>query len=374
MNAVRPERGPQMDAFLSRIGWEGAVRRMLAGDASFRRYERVEWQGRIAVLMDAPPPWEDVRPFIAVTKHLEACGASVPGIIAADEAEGFLLLEDLGDASFTRLLKADAARELELYMAATDALVEIVRLSPTLVIPAQAGIYCQPSMVRAPFPAVDSRLRGNDEVILPPYDMAVYLREAGLFAEWFLPQVYGIEKARELREEWLVLWRGVIAEAGLQQACLVHRDYHADNLFWLHGRDGHRAVGMLDYQDALWGDAAYDLASLLEDARRDVSPTTVKQCIAHFVKQLGEDPVLFRQRYAVLAAQRNAKIIGIFVRLCVRDGKAHYLDYLPRVWGHFLHDITHPALGPVKQFVEAHVPQEWTGVFKANVGIGGIVP
>ncbi len=304
----------------------------------------MEWQGRIAVLMDAPPPWEDVRPFIAVTEHLARCGASVPAIIAADEAEGFLLLEDLGDASFTRLLKADAGRELELYTAATDALAEIAALSPKL------------------------------GLALPPYDMAVYLREAGLFAEWFLPQIYGIEKARALREEWLALWRGVIAEHPPEQNCLVHRDYHADNLFWLTDRAGHQAVGMLDYQDALWGDAAYDLASLLEDARRDVSAATVKHCIAHFLAKTGQDAARFRCRYAVLAAQRNAKIIGIFARLCIRDGKAHYLDYLPRVWEHFLQDITHPALVPIRQFVEQHVPREWAGRFEAQVEIGGIVP
>ncbi len=345
---TRPERGDAMDEFLGRIGWQGAVRRMLAGDASFRRYERVHLGNSIAVLMDAPPPWEDVRPFIAVTDVLARCGVTVPNILAADEEQGFLLLEDLGDLSFTRLLRAEPARERELYLAATDALSSIHAASIA-----------------------------NSEALssaIPPYDMSVYLREAGLFAEWFLPQIYGVARARELREEYLEIWRGILTTTAPKQSCIVHRDYHADNLFWLSEREGHRAVGMIDYQDALWGDPAYDLASLLEDARRDVADTTVADCFARYVTAIGEDAHTFAARYSVIAAQRNAKIIGIFARLCVRDGKAHYLDYLPRVWGHFTNDISHPLLAPLKAFVDAHVPLAWRGVFEAKIDIGGITP
>jgi aminoglycoside/choline kinase family phosphotransferase len=345
---TRPERGDAMDDFLTRNGWAGAVRRMLAGDASFRRYERVHFGNSIAVLMDAPPPWEDVRPFIAVTDVLARCGVTVPNIIARDEQEGFLLLEDLGDLSFTRLLRAEPQRERELYLAATDALIAIHVAST-----AHAATLSS---------------------ALPPYDMAVYLREAGLFAEWFLPQIHGIARARDLREEYLAIWRGILTKAPPKQHCIVHRDYHADNLFWLSERTGHHAVGMIDYQDALWGDPAYDLASLLEDARRDVSDSTVADCFARYCTEIGENAHEFAARFSVIAAQRNAKIIGIFARLCIRDGKAHYLDYLPRVWGHFMQDISHPLLAPLRSFVEAHVPPEWRGAFAADVAIGGITP
>lgn len=338
----RPDRSAAMDAFLERIGWTGARREVLAADASFRRYERVHWQGRVAVLMDAPPPWEDVRPFITVTEMLKQCGVTVPELIARDEAEGFLLIEDLGDHSFTKLLRAQPERERELYIAATDALVALYRASPAL------------------------------PVTLKPYDREVYLREAGLFAEWFLPQIHGMEKARALREEYLGIWRTLITEAGLKQSCLVHRDYHADNLFWLEGRVGHQAVGMIDYQDALWGDPAYDLASLLEDARRDIAETTEADCFAHFSTEIGEPAQAFAARYAVIAAQRNAKIIGIFTRLCVRDGKAQYLGYLPRVWKHFLSDLNHPVMHPLRRFVEAQVPEQWRGSFMVNREIGGL--
>lgn len=333
---TRPDRGPQMDAFLARTGRASATRRMLAGDASFRRYERVDHDNTIMVLMDAPPPWEDVGPFMAVTQLLEKAGVSVPAILDADEAEGFLLLEDLGDAILTRVLQNEPQREGKLYAGACAAL-------------------------RA--------LQQSPREHLPPYDAAVYLREVALFAEWFLPQIVGIERAGALRAEWLEIWQRVLRAAPLQQSVLVHRDYHADNLLWLRDRAGHRAIGMLDYQDALWGDAAYDLVSLLEDARRDVQPATARACYDAFAADQGDD---FAVRYAVLGAQRNAKIIGIFVRLCVRDGKAHYLDYLPRVWVHFLHDLKHPALAEVSDFVEAHVPTQWRGVFAADASIGGI--
>lgn len=342
----RPERGEEMDAFLARAGWGGAKRRKLAGDASFRHYERVEGGYGRAVLMDAPPPWEDVRPFIDITARLEKCGLTVPRILAKDETEGFLLLEDLGDALFTQLLKKHPEREGELYVAAVEALIKIVQASKQHA----AQFACE----------------------MKPYDMEVYLREVGLFAEWFLPQVVGMERAKKLRGEYLALWRGVITSASLQQSTLVHRDYHADNLFWLEGQKGYRAVGMLDYQDALWGDPAYDLVSLLEDARRDVAPQTVCDCIAQFASGTGEDTSAFAARYAVLGAQRNAKIIGIFTRLCVRDGKERFLDYLPRVWAHFMHDLSHPPLAPIHAFVETHVPQAWRGKFKADAGIGGI--
>lgn len=346
--ATRPDRGPAMDEFLARIGWAGAARAMLAGDASFRRYERVTHQGIIAVLMDAPPPWEDVRPFLAVTRHLAACGLSVPDIIAADETAGFLLLEDLGDASFTRMLKAAPAREAELYTAATQALIRLYRESK-----AHAAHFSS---------------------TLPPYDMTVYLREAALLVEWFLPQIMGTARASALREDYLALWRAILTSAGLKQSCLVHRDYHADNLFWLEERAGHAAVGMIDYQDALWGDPAYDMASLLEDARRDVSAQTAAECLALFARETGEEALGFSGRYAVLAAQRNAKIIGIFCRLAVRDGKAHYTDYLPRVWGHFLHDLRHPLLAPMRKFIDAEAPPAWRGAFVADISVGGVAP
>jgi aminoglycoside/choline kinase family phosphotransferase len=346
LSRPRPDRTQEIDQFIDAIGKSGATRAMLAGDASFRRYERVAHEGRQLVLMDAPPPWEDVRPFIAITTQLTRLGLSVPTVLAADEAQGFLLLEDFGDASFTRILKQTPAREGELYHAATEALCVLVKES--------------------------EKNRAHLKATLPLYDQAVYLREVGLFAEWFLPQVVGLEKAKLLREEYLAIGRHILSTTPLKQSTLVHRDYHADNLFWLEDRQGYQAVGMLDYQDALLGDPLYDLISLLEDARRDVTAQTVRDCTQQFFDTLGEDRSAFQQRYAVLAAQRNAKIIGIFARLTVRDGKPHYLSYLPRVWGHFMGDLAHPHLAPLRAFIEQHVPVEYRGVFDADVTLGGL--
>lgn len=343
----RPNREAEMDAFLSDCGWHGASREMLAADASFRRYARIKRLDQGAILMDAPPPWEDVRPFIQVNEHLRRYRMSVPRILEADPEAGFILLEDFGDTSFTRMLREHPEREGALYAAATDALIEIYRESQS-----------------------DT---AEDAAQLPLYDMDVYLREVALFAQWFLPQIVDIHRAAELLQEWRLLWQSILASAGLKQDCVVHRDYHADNLFWLKDREGsYRAVGMLDFQDALWGDEAYDLASLLEDARRDVSKETASRCIKQFIQASGNDEAAFRTRYAVLAAQRNAKIIGIFTRLAVRDGKLHYLNYLPRVWAHFMTDLTHPLLAPIKAFVEKHVPAESRGVLAVDVAIGGI--
>jgi aminoglycoside/choline kinase family phosphotransferase len=336
----RPDRSHAIDAFLMRHDFGGATRRLLAGDASFRRYERLDHHGQSLVLMDAPPPWEKVDSFLAITDYLHQAGCSVPGILAADTEEGFLVLEDLGDGLFTRLLERDKSQEKDFYHTAIDALLQLQK---------------------APLPPTLRR-----------YDEAVYLREVALFAEWFLPQIHAREAITLLRETWLNLWVEVLRTAGLRQSVIVHRDYHADNLLWLPKRYGHARVGMLDYQDALVGDPAYDLVSLLEDARRDVSVETMVESYAYFLSHSShENEVDFARRYAVLGAQRNAKIIGIFTRLSVRDNKPQYLDYMPRVWAHFMEDLEHPSLTSIRAFVEREVPIEWRGKFRADPARGG---
>lgn len=342
---TRPDRSEAIVAFLDHIGWNKAERNFLAGDASFRRYERISHEGNIRVLMDAPPPWEDVRPFIAITELLRGLSLNAPRIDAADEAQGFLLLEDLGDASFSKVLAHDISLEPLLYHAAIDALL-----------------------------ALQNQCRAmKRDASIAAYDEAVYLREVALFSDWFLPQITGFNTAKALQSEFLDLWQAVLSNASLQQTVLVHRDYHADNLLWLPERDSIQKVGMLDYQDALWGDPFYDVISLLEDARRDVSEQVRADCIAHFRQHSkdtdSEDAML---RYHVLAAQRNMKIVGIFTRLSVRDGKTHYLHYLPRVWAHLMRDISHPVLCDLKHFIEQHVPVSARGIITINNAIGSL--
>lgn len=324
------ERAAKIAAFLARHGWPGAERRPLAGDASFRRYERVLANGRGAVLMDAPPGKEDVRPFLAVARHLVARGFSAPAILAADEDAGLVLLEDLGDGLFTRVLDQGGAEEA-MYAAAVDVLLELHREPPS----------------------------GLD---LPPYDNARLHQEADLLVDWFLPAMTGVPTPTPLRAAYTAAWNAVLPLARAVPETLVLRDYHADNLVWLPDRPGVRRVGLLDFQDAVIGSVAYDLVSLLEDARRDIAGNAVDAMLARYLAgRPGLDRNAFAAAYAVLGAQRNCKIIGIFTRLWRRDGKPAYLDYLPRVWGHLARDLAHPALAPVKRWLDDAVPPEWRG-------------
>lgn len=324
-----------MERFVAAAGWEGAELKPLAGDASFRRYERVFWQGKQAVLMDAPPEHEDVRPFVKVGRYLESLGFSAPHIIAEDHENGFLLLEDLGDDSYSRVLKdADAALEEQLYKEAVGVLAEL---------------------------HVHNKTHGAG-LDVPAYNYAALMREIELFADWYLPAVMGKNATTEARAaEFKALWASLLQQHPLQNDVVVLRDYHADNLLWLPERAGTKRVGQLDFQDALIGHAAYDLVSLLEDARRDVRPETVESALTHYCQKSGANRDELMAAYALLGAQRQAKIIGIFVRLGVRDGKKHYTNFLPRVWAHFEHDLSHPLLADIRRWVDAHIPQEWRG-------------
>lgn len=336
-DADRVGRRRAMEAFVAGAGWQDAELKPLAGDASFRRYERVFAPGRQAVLMDAPPEKEDTGPFILVDRYLEKLGFSAPRILAEDRAQGFLLLEDLGDDSYTRLLARQPEAEKELYLAAIEVLAELHR-----------------------------RNHADDIALdVPLYDHATLLREANLFSEWYLPAVMGNNvHTRSLGEEFISLWDALLTAHVPSKEVVVLRDYHADNLLWLPERSGIQRVGLLDFQDALIGHPAYDIVSLLEDARRDVSDVTIDAVIDHYLAISGAKEGDFRAFYALLGAQRNAKIIGIFVRLAVRDGKKHYINYLPRVWHHFLEDLQHPWLSPIKDWVERHIKHEWQGIIK----------
>jgi aminoglycoside/choline kinase family phosphotransferase len=307
--------------FLAEHGWEGAEIRPLAGDASFRRYFRVHRDGESAVLMDAPPDKEDVGPFLKVTGHLLDRGLAPPRPLAIDRNRGLLLLEDFGDERVTLLLQREPEREKAIYEAAIDILADIAGM------PAPADI--------------------------PPYDEEAMARETALFPEWYAPAL-GLEVDDEgFHEAWRSTWGGVL-EIAADNPVLVLRDYHADNLMVL---EDERRLGLLDFQDALAGHAAYDLVSLLQDARRDVAPALEEAMIARYVEKANvADPQLFRAHYEILGAQRNTKILGIFTRLWRRDGKLHYLPFQPRVWGYLERNLAHPALAPVRAWFDSEIP------------------
>ncbi len=325
---VGSERHAAMADFLAAQGWAGVDPIRLAGDASFRSYYRLADGGRRAVLMDAPPPLEDVRPYVDVAKLLRRLGLSAPEIYAEDAERGFLLIEDFGDDTYTRLLAA-GGDEAALYELAVDTLVALQRAVAATGMPA-----------------------------LPAYNEERLLAEAALLTDWYAPAVLGATLPDAVCEDYLARWGAVLPAAALAGPTLVLRDYHVDNLMLLPGRPGVRGCGLLDFQDAVSGPASYDLVSLLEDARRDVPPELRDAMTERYVAAFpGLDRAAFGRSAAILAAQRNCKIIGIFTRLWRRDGKPAYLPHISRVWRLLEDDLRRePALRPVAEWLDRHLP------------------
>lgn len=325
-------RQQQCQNFLATNGWDTAEQLPIKGDASFRHYTRLNKEGETAMLMDAPPEKEAVAPFIQITEFLRSQSLNAPEILAEDQENGFLLLEDLGNDSYTNILQEDQTvdKECELYMAAVDVLSSL-RKEPLL--------------------------QG-----LPQYNNLTLLNESLLFVDWYLKAILDAPLEESKRKEFCDILEAVFPLTRIEAPVVILRDFHADNLMWLPERKGVERVGLLDYQDALIGSPAYDLVSLLEDARRDVSTKTVFKVLEYY---LSENPDIhvdsFKTSYAILGAQRNLKIIGIFSRLAIRDNKPHYLSYLPRVWGHLDHDLTHPALDELKDWLEEIIPPDARG-------------
>ena len=308
--------------FLERHGWAGAQIVPLAGDASFRRYFRINAEDRRAVLMDAPPPHEDPRPFVAIASWLIEIGLAAPRVLASDMEQGLLLLDDFGDARMRETLDAEPGIELELYETAVDVLVHLHRQPP---------------------------MEG-----LPRHGLQEWLTELRLFPDWYVPAV-GLE-AIDL-DSWDAAWRAVlepVAKDGLGPVTVL-RDYHAENVMLIDGRGGIERFGLLDFQDALSGHPAYDLVSVLEDARRDVSPELEREMIDRYLEESGIGNG-FESAYWALAAQRNTRILGVFCRLWRRDGKDRYKAFQPRMWGLLERDLGKKGLEPVREWFDANIP------------------
>lgn len=309
------------EIFLETNGWAGALVSPLAGDASFRRYFRVQDGARRAVLMDAPPPHEDPRPFIAIAEWLASKGFSAPAIFARDLEQGLLLIEDFGDARLRETLDAMPQREHELYAAATDLLVHLHGHTPL-----------EP---------------------LRPHGLEQWLGEVSLFTDWYCPAL-GLDVDRD---GWDAVWHAMLAPVdadGLPRVTVL-RDYHAENIMLLPDRSDVRSLGLLDFQDALVGHPAYDLVSVLEDARRDVTPATEAAMLARYAETMGAD-ARFTRAYWALAAQRNTRILGVFTRLWQRDGKPGYKAFQPRMWGLLERDLAQPGLELLRDWFDANIP------------------
>ena len=334
-------------AFLDASGFDGATRSFLTGDASARAYETVSLPGRAPViLMNAPrrpdgPPIRDglpysriahlaesVVPFVAIANALRRQGFCAPEIHAADLDAGLLLVENLGTAGVL-----DAARRPipERYLASAELLAE---------------------MHTKKWPR---RIEVADGVVheVPAYDRRALAIETELLSDWYLPHVAGRAPDAALRGEYAAAWARAFDLLDGGETTLVLRDYHSPNLIWRGGREGRDRIGLIDFQDAVFGPAAYDVASLAMDARVDVSPELERAVVDAYCAARGAfDREAFETAYAVMAAQRNSKILGIFVRLKQRDGKPGYMAHLPRIKGYLSRALAHPALADLRTFYD----------------------
>lgn len=311
-------------AFVLRQGWPADSLTPLAGDASARRYFRLTDGARRAVLMDAAPSLgEDTGRFCAIANWLLQAGYSAPRIFAADPDQGFLLLEDLGDDLLARLVRRDPAAEQPLYLAATDFLASLHRQTP----PADLAVAQGPALA---------------ELVTKLLD-------------WYLPAL-GLQPNQAARSIPDLIASDYQRLAGGPVAVSL-RDFHAENLLWLPDRAGSARLGLLDFQDAFVTHPAYDLVSLLQDVRRDVSAATEAACLSRYAEATGQDMAAFRPAYALIGVQRGLRIMAVFARLCLRGGKTHYLDYMPRVWAHIRANLATPELAHLCQAVLDGIPE-----------------
>ena len=313
-------------AFLARHGYGDASHAPLAQDASFRRYLRLSGGPRPAVLMDAPAP-EDVRPFLRVAAHISGIGLSAPEIIAVDEANGLVLEEDLGGE-----------------------LVAPVCSSSTPVL--ATAIDCVIALQRAAPPAD-----------LPLWDAAAMAQTAlGTLLDWWWPAAFHAPAPPAARDDFASALAGMLRPLADGPRCFVHRDFFAGNLIWLPLREGLRRIGILDFQSAALGHPAYDLASLVQDARQDAVPGTEEQAIGRFLAGRPElEPSAFRTAYAVCAAQRHLRVAGQWVRLAIRDNRPHYLAHGPRTWRLLEAALRHPAAAPLAAAMDRWIPAALRG-------------
>ncbi|UCI31224.1 tRNA (adenosine(37)-N6)-threonylcarbamoyltransferase complex ATPase subunit type 1 TsaE [Mesorhizobium sp. B4-1-4] len=348
----RAARSLAMRGFLERAGWGEAQRRHFIGDASARSYEIVTLAGQEPrVLMNSPrlvlgPPVRDGKPyaviahtaqsvsaFVAIDRALKAGGVSVPEILAEDLDQGFLLLEHLGSEGF---LGSEGEPVAARYAAAAELLAMM------------HGKTWPRRLEAAPDRLYEA----------PPFDRDAMMIEADLLVDWYVPAISGGPASDDLRTGYTREWNALFDRLQGSEYTLMLRDFHSPNIIWRGDRSGHDRLGIVDFQDALIGPAAYDVASLAMDARVTVSPDIERQTLdAYVAARLAAGPFdtdAFREAYAIMAAQRNSKILGIFVRLEKRDGKPYYLRHLPRIRDYLRRALSHPALASLRDFYDTH--------------------
>ncbi|MEZ5923381.1 MAG: tRNA (adenosine(37)-N6)-threonylcarbamoyltransferase complex ATPase subunit type 1 TsaE [Hyphomicrobiaceae bacterium] len=353
----RIERLRDMIAFVVCAGFGDAVPAFLEGDASRRSYARLHAPGKPSlVLMDSPkqpegPPArggrsysqiahlaEEVRPFVAIGGALRRGGLSAPEVVAHDLDRGFLILEDLGELTFSVAL-SQGVSQAELYRAATNVLLEMRRMPPGRDLPLPDG----------------------GRYSLPRFDRAALEIEIDLLLDWYWPEVKGAPVPEADRAEFYRLWSPVLDRILAEPGGWFLRDFHSPNLIWLGDRDGVARVGLLDYQDALAESHAYDLVSLLQDNRLDVPAELEAQLLAYYCteavrREPGFDEAHFRSIYAAFGAQRHTRIVGLWIRLLRRDGKPGYLRHMARAWDYLARNLAHPDLSTLRAWYDTHLP------------------
>ncbi|MBI1215346.1 MAG: phosphotransferase [Alphaproteobacteria bacterium] len=317
------------EGFIAAQGWQDVTLEELQADASFRRYYRLQGASKPLLLMQDPPdrppvpPYVMVEPFVKIARHLRLMGLHAPEIHAEDLQNGLLLIEDFGEKTYTRLLN-DGEDAKELFGIAVDALIHLHRHAD------------------------------RNNIQLPAYDEKLMLDEAMLLPDWYYPALTGDKPTDGMKESYKSVWRELFAKLPQDQQTLVLRDYHVDNLMLTPGA-GIWRCGLLDFQDAVLGQFSYDLMSLLEDARRAMAPELKQHLYDRYMAGMEGrvDKEGFDYAFRVLAAQRHAKVLGIFVRLFARDGKERYLQFIPHVHGLFMQSLEDPALKPLKDWFAA---------------------
>jgi len=351
--AARVTRLKVLRQFLDGAGYMDALRQRMPGDASTRSYARLIRDGASLILMNSPrrPDGpaiydgksysaavhlaEDVKPFVAIGNGLRQHGFSAPAIHHADLDSGFLITEDFGSNG---IVEDDPPRPIvERYEAATDMLVALHRQTLPETLPL------------APHVTYD----------IPIFDIDAWMVEIGLMLEWYMPD-HGIEPSEDLRVEFAAMWRKLLAKPAAAERTWVMRDFHSPNIIWLGERSGTSRIGIIDFQDAVLGPSAYDLVSLLQDARIDVPEQLELALLTRYIRTRRAsdrrfDAVGFAELYAIMSAQRNTRLLGTFARLNRRDGKPQYLRHQPRIWTYLSRSLAHPALSSVRQWYATNV-------------------
>jgi N-acetylmuramate 1-kinase len=340
--------------FLTEAGYADAKRQRMAGDASTRSYARLIRDDGVVILMNSPrrPDGpaiyhgksysaavhlaEDVKPWVAIAAGLRTRGFSAPAVRHADLEAGFLITEDFGSEG---VVEGDPPQPMpERYQTATDMLA---------------------ALHREPLPEV-LPLAPQLDYAIPVFDTDALLVEAGLMPEWYLPD-RGVALSDEARTEFTAMWRELLQKPTAAARTWVMRDFHSPNLIWLEPRDDIARVGIIDFQDAVLGPPAYDLVSLLQDARIDVPEELELTLLTRYIRarrsnDANFDAAGFAELYAIMSAQRNTRLLGTFARLNRRDGKPHYLRHQPRIWTYLSRSLAHPALAPMRDWYAANVP------------------